>query len=437
MLQSPGAPKVPAGLAGQPCRHNGFKISLKSSVGGASATKPANHRHPILWRQGLLTLLFVALLVLPVGYGPISWKRATPPADGLLQTQAPSGRLQEVAPPGAVQQLQEALALRRPQVTIEAPRDGANLPAGPIKLSLQVRDWPLVDAGELGLGPHVVVQVDDLPAIRLSGLELELPSLSPGSHRITAYAARPWGEAVKSPGAWSQIRVHRVTANPLAIPQPGTPQLLPVSPADLAGSEPLLLDWLLLDAPLQGLRDNDGSWRLRVSVNGDSFLVDQNSPLWLKGWQPGSNSLLLELVNGLGEPLNPPFNSLVREVVLDPSKPGLGWQKGRLAEGELAQLLGTAPPLPPAQTPSQPEPEPELELEPEPEPELELEPEPMPELEPESEPEPEPVGEPEPVPAPQAAVEQSLQPAEAPSTSPGGSARSQVNPDGSLRRSGE
>lgn len=429
MLPSPGALKVPAGLAGQPCRHNGFKISLKSSVGGASATKPANHRHPNLWRKGLLTLLFVALLVLPVGYGPISWKRATPPADGLLQTQAPSGRLQEVAPPGAVQQLQEALALRRPQVTIEAPRDGANLPAGPIKLSLKVRDWPLVDAGGLGLGPHVVVQVDDLPAIRLSGLELELPPLSPGSHRITAYAARPWGEAVKSPGAWSQIRVHRVTANPLAIPQPGTPQLLPVSPADLAGSEPLLLDWLLLDAPLQGLRDNDGSWRLRVSVNGDSFLVDQNSPLWLKGWQPGSNSLLLELVDGLGEPLNPPFNSLVREVVLDPSKPGLGWQKGRLAEGELAQLLGTAPPEPPAQTPTQPEPEPE------PEPESEPEPEPVPE--PVPEPEPEPVAEPEPVPAPQAAVEQSLQPAEAPSTSPGGSARSQVNPDGSLRRSGE
>ena len=435
MLPSPGALKVPAELAGQPCRHNGFKISLKSSVGGASATKPANHRHPILWRQGLLTLLLVALLVLPVGYGPISWKRATPPADGLLQTQAPSGRLQEVAPPGAVQQLQDALALRRPQVTIEAPRDGANLPAGPIKLSLQVRDWPLVDAGELGLGPHVVVQVDDLPAIRLSGLELELPPLSPGSHRITAYAARPWGEAVKSPGAWSQIRVHRVTANPLAIPQPGTPQLLPVSPADLADSEPLLLDWLLLDAPLQGLRDNDGSWRLRVSVNGDSFLVDQNSPLWLKGWQPGSNSLLLELVDGLGEPLNPPFNSLVREVVLDPSKPGLAWQKGRLAEGELAQLLGTAPPEPPAQTPTQPEPEPEPEPESEPEPELV--PEPVPELEPEPEPEPEPVAEPEPVPAPQAAVEQSLQPAEPPSTSPGGSARSQVNPDGSLRRSGE
>ena len=392
--------------------------SATSAACPACATKPARRRHSPLGHKGLLTLLLVALLLLPVGCGPIPWKRTAQPAEGLLRTQAPSGRLQEVAPPGAVRQLQETLAQRHPQVSIEAPPDGASLPAGPVQLRLQVRDWPLVDAGDLGLGPHVVVQLDDQPAIRLSSpfpaapasnLELELPSLTPGSHRITAYAARPWGEAVKSPGAWSQVRVDRVMANPLAIPQPGTPQLIPVSPGELAGSEPLPLDWLLLDAPLQGLRENDGSWRLRVSVNGDSFLVDQNSPLWLKGWQPGSNSLLLELVDGLGEPLNPPFNSLVREVVLDPTKPGWAWQKARLAEGELAQLLGSAPPEPPAHTPGQPE----------------------------LEPEPNPTTEPEPEPVSQAAGEPSPPPAEAPTTSLGESARSQVNPDGSLLRSGE
>lgn len=110
---------------------------------------------------------------------------------------------------------------------------------------------------------------------------------------------------MKSPGAWDQVRVNRVAANPLATPQLGTPQLIGVSTADLAGREPVLLDWLLLDAPLQGLRNNDGSWRLRVTVNGDSFLVDQNSPLWLKGWHSGSNSVLMELVDGRGAPLNP------------------------------------------------------------------------------------------------------------------------------------
>ena len=429
-----------------------------------------------------MTGLLLLLLLLPAGCNrlPSSRLRVAPAAP--LSPQGPSGRLQEVAPPIAVQQLQSALSEHNPQVTILAPQDGANLANGPVSMRLQVRDWPLVDAGALGFGPHVVVQVDDQVPVRLSrptataspaSLQIDLPALTPGSHRITAYAARPWGEAVKSPGAWDQIRVHRVAANPLAIPEAGSPQLIPVSPVDLTGQQPVLLDWLLLDAPLQGLRDNDGSWRLRVTVNGDSFLVDQNAPLWLKGWQTGSNSVLLELVNGRGEPLNPPFNTVVSEVVLDAAGPGPIWQRGRLSDDALAQLLGNAPP-PPAEPQAAAEPEPALEAAPEPTPEPEPQPEPVVEpqaAEPETETETEP--ETETAAAPQAEVPQLEvpQPAEpepearseaeptaeptgaeaspegelaprplvpassqriAPSTSLEGSARNQVNADGSL-----
>ncbi|MBU6250876.1 MAG: hypothetical protein KGO47_06895 [Cyanobacteria bacterium REEB417] len=284
-------------------------------------------------------------------------------ANGPLKPSAPTGRLQEVSPPEAVQQLQSALADRLPQVLIESPRDGALLPDGTWQLKLKVRDWPLTDAGRLGLGAHLVVQLDDLPPQRLTGatrsnsgqgdratslsLVVDEPALTPGSHRLTVYAARPWGEAVKSPGAVCQITVNRVLANPSSQPQAGSPQLLAVSPADLGANEPLLLDWILLDAPLQNLRDGDGSWRLRVTINGDRFLMDQNVPLWLRGWKPGRNSLQLELLDGLGQPLNPPFNSLVQEVTLNP--PGSGgasqprWLQGRLSADELAQLLGDRP----------------------------------------------------------------------------------------------
>jgi len=271
-----------------------------------------------------------------------------------LSPTAPAGRLQESAPPAAVQQLQQELGEHLPQVEILSPRDGAVLPDGAWLLRARVHDWPLADAGDLGLGAHLMVQIDDQPAQPLlgpaDGLELELPALAPGSHRITVYAAKPWGEAVKSPGAIRQVRIHRVAANPLGLPAQGSPQLLPVSPAAGAQFEPVLLDWILLDAPLQNLRPGDGSWRLRVSINGDSFLLDQNVPLWLRGWKPGVNSLLLELVDGLGEPLNPPFNSLVQEVLL-PSGPGAGttsrprWLGGRLSDQELDLLLGRFTPL--------------------------------------------------------------------------------------------
>ena len=331
---------------------------------------------PRLWGM-VISLLLAAVLLIPLPAGSSqAWAWTLPgqqqrPSTSPLAPTSPGGRLQESAPPLAVQQLQEVLAEHLPQVEVVSPRDGALLPDGPWTLRARVSDWPLADAGELGLGAHVVVQIDDQPAQVLAGsaeaLALELPALRPGSHRISVYAVKPWGEVVKSPGAISQIRVHRVAANPLQVPAPGSPQLLAVSPGSRPQGEPVLLDWILLDAPLQNLRPGDGSWRLRVSVNGDSFLVDQNVPLWLKGWRPGSNSLLLELVDGLGAPLNPPFNSLVQEVTLSPvaaERPR--WLNGRLSEQELDLLLGRVTPAQLAATETSPAIEEEEEPAPEP-----------------------------------------------------------------------
>ena len=265
---------------------------------------------------------------------------------------SPVRGLQEVAPPAAVEQLAEALAPRQPRITILEPRDGALLPEAPWTLRLGVDDWPLVDAGALGLGPHLMVQLDDGLPQPLLGTTAVMPPLAPGSHRLTVYAVRPWGEVVKAPGAFRQIRLHRVAANPLGLPAEGSPQLLAVSPSQALAGEPVLLDWLLIDAPLQNLRADDARWRLRVTVNGDSFLVNQQTPLWLKGWKPGSNAVLLELVDGRGEPLNPPFNSLVREVRLDPGSPSPPWLGPRLDGQTLARLLGEVPSVEP-EVPSQ------------------------------------------------------------------------------------
>ena len=304
--------------------------------------------------RSLLALLLALLLLLSAGCSRQA-EGTSNPARGpeALPASAPTGRLQEVAPPGGVTQINDALAGRHPQVTITSPGQGTVLPPGPWQLELAVEDWPLSNDAVVGLGPHLGVQIDGGPTLRIGDwggadagpgrLRLTLPELLPGSHLVTVYAARPWGEAVKRPGASAQRLVHRVSANPLSQPAPGSPQLLAVSPDGLASAEPVLIDWLLRDAPLQGLRSGDGHWRVRVSVNGDSFLVDQNTPLWLKGFRPGSNAVLLELLDGLGEPLNPPFNSVVREVTLNASAQRPIWLKTRLSERELAQVLGTAP----------------------------------------------------------------------------------------------
>jgi len=439
-------------------------------------------------RRALVALVLVVLTLVSGGCGRTASKQATAPANEAIRATAASGALQEVSPPGAVQQLNERLNERSPQVELLAPADNALLPAGPWTLKAQVTDWPLADAGELGLGPHLVVQLDDQPPLRISSAAaaaaIAMPDLTPGSHRITVYAARPWGEAVKAPGASRQIRVHRVARNAADLPASGSAQLIAASPDGLQAVEPVLIDWLLLDAPLQNLRGDDARWRLRISVNGDSFLVDRQTPLWLKGFKRGSNAVQLELLDGRGDPLNPPFNSVVREVVIsNAARPA--WQRSSLSATELAVLSGERPPEPSPKTApapaTEPAPAPEPEPEPEPQPLAEPQPEPKPAPEtaaitpPANEPEPTPAvaqqepapeaaavvetppqeeaspSEPEPVaepgpPAPQpqpAAAKPPAAPATAetapperlaPQTRLSGSARDQVNADGSLQQ---
>lgn len=295
----------------------------------------------------VLTLVSVSLPTAPVAALSLPWKPQQ--RDAISQsalTNHGMAPLQEVSPPEAVQQIQTALAGRQPVVEILSPRDDSVLPAGPWNLKLRIHDWPLVDGGALGVGPHVVVQLDQEPPRIWTDEEGVMPELSPGSHRLTVYAALPWGEARKNPGSAQQIRLHRTAPNPLSLPALGSPQLLAVSPSGPAVGEPLLLDWLLLDAPLQDVGGSGTQWRLRLSINGNTVLLDQQTPLWLRGWRPGLNALLMELLDGRGEPLNPPFNSLVQEVDLGPKAVSPRWRGDTLSPTELAILLGEAPPSP-------------------------------------------------------------------------------------------
>ncbi|EAQ76695.1 Proline-rich region [Synechococcus sp. WH 5701] len=320
--------------------------------------------------RGLGAVLLCLVVLLSGG-----WSLRPRPQEPLVTNNSPatSGRLREVSPPKGSQALRLRLAEHQPRLRILAPADDTVLPLAPWSLELALEDWPLADAGSLGLGAHLVVQLDDQEPLRLgpdvakapltkdSRLSLTMAPLSPGSHRLTVYAARPWGEAVKDPGAAVQIRLHGLAANPLSQPRRGTPQLVSSTPSDLIHHEPVLIDWLLIDAPLQRLDGEGSHWRLRVTLNGDSFQVDRQEPLWLSGLRSGSNPLQLELLDGLGEPLNPPFNSLVQNLEMRPEAPR-PWQTASISAEDLERLLGERPSEPAAEITLVPEPRTEPDL---------------------------------------------------------------------------
>ena len=306
----------------------------------------------------LQTLLALWIMVAPAATAQAWPWGADSSGDGersseIISVSSPSGRLQEVSPPGAVQQLQAALSSHTPRLDLIRPSDGALLKTGEVQVTLRIQDWPLAEDPQLGLGAHVALQIDDDPPLRFGHadndrVQITLPSLSPGSHRLTAYAAMPWGEAVKSQGASLQWRLDLL--QPLAGTQPDqdAPWLAVVSPSDLSNGDPLLIDWLIWNAPLQNLREGDGRWRLRISVNGDSFLVDRQEALWLKASGNGNGSVQMELLDGLGDPITPVFNNQLRATA---ARPGLRpvWMQSKLSDEQMARLLGVAIPEPETQ----------------------------------------------------------------------------------------
>lgn len=295
----------------------------------------------------LITGMPVAGLALPTWPLRGDGNKQTP-----LESKPPSGRLQEVAPPGAVQQLREKLQRYQPNLRLVTPTDDSVINADTVELILDVKNWPISRDDQLGLGPHVVVQIDNQPPRQLHELEANrvsvmLNDLAPGSHRFSAWAAYPWGEAVKTPGANLQGRFHLWQRMEGTQPGSNAPWLVPVTNSADPALQPLLLDWLIWNAPLQNLRDGDGRWRLRLSVDGDSFLVDHQEALWLKGNSSSRGNLVqMELLNGVGEPITPEFNNrLIHQSGQRATSPT--WLKAQLTEEELTRLSG-APRIPSA-----------------------------------------------------------------------------------------
>ena len=342
-----------------------------------------------LLRHGMAVLLGLALLV-----APVSPSLAAPWGKQRTEPNSPSGAaslLQEVAPPGAAQQLSDQLRSKQPQLSVVSPKPGSQVGAGDWALQLRLDDWPVLESSELGAGAHVVVQLDHQEPQRIFAtdskglISVSMPALTPGSHHLSAFAALPWGEAAAGKNARIQWQLYRGLATPEALPDLDAPQLVAIAPQQLAAGAAVPINWFLFNAPLQHLRDGDEQWRLRLSLDGSSVVLDRAQSLWLKPLKAGEHFLKLELLDGDGNPLQPAFNSLVQELRVPVSRAGApALFSSRLSADQLAELSD-----PNYQPTPEPEPEPEPAADPEPEPT----PEPAPE--PEAEAKTEPAAEPQ------------------------------------------
>ena len=240
-------------------------------------------------------------------------------------------QLSEVGPPVAIQELSESLEAYQPQVIIVRPGDDMVLEDTTVSVKFQVQDLPIFQDPDLGIGPHLNVILDNQPFQAIYDLDqpLILEDLSPGTHTLRAFASRPWDESFKNEGAYAQTTFHIFTKTDDNNPDPALPLLTYSVPKGEYGAEPILLDFYLTNTPLSNtppqlvaqdnLDDDSVDWQIRVTVNGQSFLIDRWESIYLTGFKEGKNWVELEFLDEQGNPVKNVFNNKVQVINYQPN----------------------------------------------------------------------------------------------------------------------
>ncbi|MFM7471758.1 MAG: hypothetical protein ACKO5P_09650 [Nodosilinea sp.] len=258
--------------------------------------------------------------------------------------------LAEVSPPETLVVLKQIIDAYTPQVRVLSPRPGEIVESNSVTVRLQVRGLPLFKDPTWQLGPHLQLFLDDQPYQEIYDLSapIRLENLAPGTHTLRVFASRPWHESFKNQGAFDQRTFHIFAQTPQKEVSANVPLLTYGQPQGSYGAEPILLDFYLTNTPLHANAQLDqaqemGDWRIRCTINGQSFVFDQWQPVYLKGFKPGNNWIQLELIDPAGNPIENRFNNIVRTIDY---QPGGQDSLSKLVRGELTleQVAGIIDP---------------------------------------------------------------------------------------------
>lgn len=309
-------------------------------------------------KRVLIGLMLIGLIVTTVGCGD---RLEVEPENELVETVAPTlrAKIVEVSPPAGIQKLRQAFDQYQPQLRILSPQPDQVMQAETVKVQLEVRGLPMFQNPQLGLGPHLEFILDNQPAIKIYDLNepLVLSDLLPGTHTIRVFAARPWDESYKNQGAYAQTTFHVYTKTEENNPDRAKPLLTYNLPKGSYGAEPIMLDFYLSNAPLhlvaqENPDDNIVDWRIRVTVNDSSFVVDRWEPIYLKGFDPGVNWVKLEFLDEQGNSVNNVFNNTARSLTYQPrGKDSLSKLiRGELSSAQVRSLVNPNYPVPTPET---------------------------------------------------------------------------------------
>ena len=164
-----------------------------------------------------------------------------------------------------------------------------------------------------GKGQHIHLIVDNGPYSAHYEPNFE-KELTPGSHVVLAFLSRSYHESVKNPNAFA-IRQFNVGGAEAADVDFTAPHMFYSRPKGIyagADTKKLMLDFYLVNTDLSP----DGN-KVRATINGSEFLIDEWAPHVIEGLPMGEVTIKLELIDASGNGIPGPFNTVERTVTLE------------------------------------------------------------------------------------------------------------------------
>lgn len=180
------------------------------------------------------------------------------------------------------------------------------------ELGVQTEDSETRGIANSGKGQHIHFIVNNGPysAHYMPGVS---DQLADGNYVVLAFLSRSYHESVKSPEAFHIENLNVGGADVLEADL-SAPHLFYSRPKGTykgADTKKLMLDFYLANMTISP----EGN-KVRATINGTEFMIDEWAPYYIEGLTMGEVKIKLELIDSEGNAIEGPFNNVERIVTL-------------------------------------------------------------------------------------------------------------------------
>ncbi|MFD1873986.1 hypothetical protein [Hymenobacter bucti] len=211
------------------------------------------------------------------------------------------------------------------QLRLNTPVAGSTVP-NPVPFSYDLTNFQLtkMTGGEHAThmansmkGQHLHLIIDNQPYIAKYETKFT-QDMAPGSHVVLSFLSRSYHESLKHLGAYDLRVVTAGTATDTTQQKFDlkAPTLFYSRPKDTyagADAKKIMLDFYLVNTTLSA----NGN-KVRATINGTEFMLDQWMPYMMEGLPAGQATIKLELVDSGGTLIPGPYNSVTRTITVQP-----------------------------------------------------------------------------------------------------------------------